>query len=219
MESHLPLFQNRADAGRKLASALASYSGLPQHLVIGLPRGGVIVAKEVALALHLPLDFISVRKIGAPQFPELALGAIAGDVVYWNEPLIASVGVSKVELQQIIEREKQEMARRKRLYRGERKSHLLKNQTILLVDDGIATGATLHASILYLRKQNVRSIVIAAPVAAEESLANFEKEVDRVVCLLAPPAFVSVSQFYVEFLAVSDEEVCSALKFASPKGS
>ncbi len=212
------MFLDRFDAGQKLAAALSSYSRLPNHLIVALPRGGVVIAQEVSLALHLPLDFISVRKIGAPQSPELAIGAIAGDVVYLNQPIIEMVGASEIEINQIIERERQEAARRELLYRGTKKPHPLKNQTVILVDDGIATGATLYASVLYLRQQDVRSIIIAVPVAAPSSLAFFEKEVDQVVCLLAPPAFSSVSQFYSEFSAVSDEEVCNILKSISPKG-
>lgn len=213
------MFINRLDAGQKLAAALISYAGLPNHLVVALPRGGVIVAKEIALALRLPLEFISVRKIGAPQSPELAVGAIVGDIVYLNRPMIETIGASDAEVRHTIELEKREAARREQLYRGGRRPHPFKNQTVLLVDDGIATGATLHASILYLRKQNVRSIIIAVPVAAPASLDPFKKEVDRIVCLLAPPTFFSVSQFYSEFPPVSDEEVCNALKSASPRAS
>ncbi len=211
------VFENRSDAGRKLAAALMEYSGLRDHVVVGLARGGVIVAKEIAMALNLPLEFISVRKIGAPYAPELALGAIAGDVVYLNRSLMERAGASEKELEHFIELEKREAARREEVYRGERKPYPLKKQTVILVDDGIATGATLQASVLYLRKQNVRSIIVAVPVATASAVADFQKEVDRVVCLLAPPIFLGVSQFYLEFLPVSDEEVCNALKSTFPK--
>lgn len=217
MEGRLQIFENRVDAGRKLADALAAYSGHRDHIVIGLPRGGIIVAKEIAQALRLPLEFISVRKIGAPHSPELALGAIAEDVVYLNRPLIGQVGASEAELERIIEMEKQEAARREEMYREGRKPSLLENQTVILVDDGIATGATLHAAVLYLRKQNVRSIIIAVPVATASSAAYFQKEADGVVCLLAPSTFLGVSQFYLEFSQVTDEQVCKALKSVSPK--
>jgi putative phosphoribosyl transferase len=206
-------FANRIDAGQKLAAALSSYAKRSDHVVVGLARGGVSVAKEVADALKLPLDFISVRKLGVPRFPELAMGAVAGDVVYLDQETVEMAGVTETTVTRIVESEKQEVARREKLYRGIRKPRPLSNQTILLVDDGIATGATLHASILYLRKQHVRSIIVAVPVAAPASLARFQQEADKVVCLSAPASFFGVSQFYSEFFPVADEEVCNALKY------
>jgi putative phosphoribosyl transferase len=209
------MFANRVEAGKQLAAALGAYSSLKDHLVVGLPRGGLIVAREVALALHLPLDFIAVRKIGMPRFPEVAMGALVGDVVYLTEPQ----SVADIEVQHVIEQEKREAARREKAYREGREPHLLHGQTVLLVDDGIATGATLHASIIYLKQQHVKTIILAVPVASAASLARLAKEVDQVVCLLAPSIFLGVGQFYLKFSPVSDEEVCSALKSVPPQAS
>jgi predicted phosphoribosyltransferase len=218
-QEFIGFFENRIDAGRKLGVALASFARKSAHLVVGLPRGGVIVAKEVAFYLELPMDILVARKIGAPISPELAMGALAGDVVYLDEETVEMVGATKAEVAAIIEQEKREAARRERVYRAGRKPPVFKDLTILLVDDGIATGATLRASIDFLKKQQVSSIVVAVPVAPPHIIERIAREVTQVVCLATPSNFFGVSQFYNDFTPVTDEEVCNALKSQFPKGS
>jgi putative phosphoribosyl transferase len=211
------VFKNRVDAGRRLAKALSSYAGLPHHLVIGLPRGGVIVAKEVADILNLPLEIVIVRKIGASTNPEFALGALAGEEIFLDENTIQMLGIDREEVERIIWSEKKEVARREFLYRKDRKAPSFQDQTVLLIDDGIATGATLHASIAFLRKQKVRSIILAVPVAPQEALKQFKELVEGVFCLNTPSNFSAVGEFYLDFTPVTDEEVCKALKSQSQK--
>lgn len=206
------LFENRIDAGQKLAAALTAYMRLPKHLVIGLPRGGVIVAKQIATALHLPLDIVVARKIGAPFNPELAVGALAGDQIFLNEALIHSMGINKEDLEQIIAAEKREAERRESLYRKGRSLCVFQDHTILLIDDGLATGATVQAAIEFLKEKKARAIVLAVPVSHPETLQRLGSQVDRIVCLATPTDFFAVGQFYSDFTPVLDEEVCSALK-------
>ncbi len=206
------IFRNRKEAGQQLGAALIEYAERPAHLVVGLARGGIIVAQQVALSLKLPLEVLVARKIGAPFQPEFAIGAIAGDVILLDPDTVKRVGVAEKDLAAIIEREKKEWLRREKLYRNGREKVPFHNRTILLIDDGIATGLTVRASVQYLKKCGVKSIVLAVPVASPESLGEMRKEVDRLVCLFTPDSFMSVGQFYREFEQVTDEEVCSALK-------
>lgn len=201
-------FNNRIDAGRELAAKLLEYSNLPDHLVVGLARGGVIVAGEVASELHLPLEFISVRKIGSPSNPEFAMGALVNDVVFIND----MTGASNEEIASIIAKEKKESLRREYLYGAGHKTYSFQDQTILLVDDGIATGASLHTSIKFLKQKKVRSIIVAVPVAPPEAVKRFEREVDRIICLSTPADFYAVGQYYADFTPVTDEDVCNTLK-------
>lgn len=207
------IFKDRVDAGHQLARALSSYAGLPNHLVVGLPRGGVVVARQVALALKLPLEIIVARKIGSPFNPEFAIGALAGDEIYLDRDVIARIGATKEQIDQRIREEKKEALRRERIYRVNRKPLSFLNQTILLIDDGIATGSTLRVSIAYLKQMKVSGIVVAVPVAPAEIIDSLKQEVDAVICLSSPFDFFSVGQFYLDFTPVTDEAVCNALKF------
>ncbi len=206
-------FRDRVDSGKQLAQKLLAYQDHPDAIVLGLPRGGVITAYEVAQALHLPLDIVVPRKIGAPLNPELAVGAVTqeGDVM-WNEQLMKSLHLSPDELTDIIAREKKESARRLTAYRGGRKPLDLKDKVVILVDDGIATGATMRASIASVRARGAQKIVVATPVAPVDALKKIEKEADEIVCVLMPKIFLGISAFYDEFAQTSDEEVVALMQ-------
>lgn len=205
------MFKNRQDAGKKLAERLLSYKKLADHIVVGLARGGVVVAKEVSLALDLPLEVLTPRKIGAPSNSEFAIGAIQGDEVLLDDHSIAMLGASREEIQRIIQEETKEMRRREVLYRKGRKAYDFRGKTVILVDDGIATGMTLRACIRFLNKSKCRSIVIGTPVALPDTVAELQQEVDRVVCVLMPDNLFGISQFYEEFGQVEDKEICRLL--------
>ena len=204
----MALFKNRSDAGRKLAAKVTSAGYGPDALVLGLPRGGVPVAFEVAEALGAPLDVFIVRKLGVPGREELALGAIAsGGVRVLNEDIINSLSVSKKDIEHVAEREGLELERRERLYRGERSFPDLEGRTVILVDDGLATGASMRAAVAALRQRELAHIVVAVPVAAPEVCAEFRREVDDVICLETPQPFYGVGMWYGAFPQTSDEEV------------
>ncbi len=205
--------QDRRSAGRELAKALQGYGGRDDLLVLALPRGGVPVASEVARALEAPLDLLVVRKLGLPKYPELAMGAIAGGgVQVMNEQLVNYAGVSEEEVAAVVERERRELERRERAYRGDRPRPDIKGRCVILVDDGLATGATMSAAIEAVRRQGAKRIVVAVPVAPPEFLADLEPQVDDVVCPLQPQPFMSVGQWYRDFHQVSDAEVRGALE-------
>ena len=205
-------FIDRADAGRKLASLLGKYKDMQDAIVIGLPRGGVVNAYEVAKELNLPLDIIVVRKIGAPMQPELAVGAISqeGDVLL-DHAIMNMVGVKEQDLQIIIEDEKQEAQRRLEVYRHDRSPLDLKNKIVILVDDGLATGATMRAAILSARSMGAQKVVVAIPVSPKDTLVKIEQEADEVICLYVPELFWGVGGFYDSFLQTQDEEVIDLL--------
>lgn len=205
------MFKNRREAGKQLAEKLLSYKQLPNHVVVGLARGGVVVAKEVASALELPLEILAPRKIGSPMNPEFAIGAIQGNEVLLDSHLVETLEISKEEIQKIIQRETKEMRRRESLYRKGRKAYDFKGKTIVLIDDGIATGMTIRACIQFLLNNQCKSIVIGTPVAHPTIVARLEKEVDRVVCVLILNDLQGISQVYEEFEQVGDEEVCRLL--------
>lgn len=206
------VFQNRFDAGERLAKALQSYRHDPNTLILALPRGGVPVAYSISKALALPLDILVVRKLGAPFQEELALGAItSGDVIFFNEDILADSAVSETELNRIISAEKAELSRREKKYRQDRAFPVVDQKNIILVDDGLATGATMHTAIIALRKLSVKKIIMAVPVAPRETLAHFAKLVDEVVCLHPTDVFYGVGAFYEDFSQTSDEEVISLL--------
>jgi len=209
-------FQDRTDAGMQLAEKLQAYKGQKDALVIGLARGGVVTAAPIAKALHLPLNVLVVRKIGAPGNPELAIGAITqnGDGV-WNEHLIASLGVSKQYIQQEVAKEMALAKKRVALYHKNCPLIDVKGKTVLLVDDGIATGASMRAAIQSLRASSVKKIVLAIPVAAPDSLYEIQKTVDETVCLYHPPFFAAVGQFYRVFDQTSEEEIISILSYTN----
>ncbi len=209
-------FQNRTHAGKLLSERLASYAGRPDLLVLALPRGGVPVALEIARALHAPLDVWVVRKLGAPQQPELAIGAVApGDVEILDTGLIARLGIPAEELQHIVARERAELDRRLAAYRGNRPPIQVRGKTILLVDDGLATGASMHAAIASLRPLEPARIVVAVPVSDPSVCQRLASYADELVCLHFPPRLDAVGQWYEDFSQTTDEEVHDLLDGAS----
>jgi len=209
-------FANRQEAGRMLAERLSSYRGRRDVVVLGLARGGVPVAFEVAKALGAPLDVFILRKLGVPGHEELAFGAIAtGGVHVLEAQTIDAVGLSAGQMQRAIAAAQQEMERRERLYRKNRAPVEVKGKTAILIDDGIATGSSIRAGIAALRKMEAARIVIAVPVAPRVTCLRLEKEADEVVCLHAPEAFYAVGAFYADFSEVSDAEVEDLLREAS----
>jgi putative phosphoribosyl transferase len=205
-------FRNRADAGRELAGLLTKYAGRSDVIVLGLPRGGVPVAAEVARALGAPLDVFLVRKLGVPGHSEFAMGAIAqGGVSVLNEDVVRSLGIPPALIDQIKARERLELERRDRLYRGARQPPALRNKTVILIDDGLATGSTVEAAIMALRLLGPASIVVAAPVGARESCHRIGRIADEIVCASMPDPFNAVGLWYDDFTETSDEEVNALL--------
>jgi putative phosphoribosyl transferase len=201
-------FLDRRDAGRQLAAKLAGYARDPGVLVLGLPRGGVPVAFEVARALHAPLDVFVVRKLGVPGHRELAMGAIAsGGLRVLNMGVIEALGISPAAVESVADRELLEVERQQRTYRGNRPLPELSGRTIIIVDDGLATGSTMRAALAALRLSNPARIIVAAPVAAAQTARELRREADEVVCVSAPLDFHSVSTWYGDFSQTSDEEV------------
>ena len=204
-------FRDRRDAGRRLAAALAAGSEGPEPLVLALPRGGVPVAFEVARELGAPLDVFVVRKLGAPGREELALGAIAPGVRYLNEDLMRHLGVDGHELEAVVERERRELERRERLDRGDRPTPEVRGRHVVLVDDGLATGATMRAAVEAVRRLAPGRVTVAVPVGAPEACAALEAVADRVVCLLVPPDLRAVGLWYEDFGQTGDDEVRALL--------
>lgn len=202
-------FRDRFDAGRLLAQQLKpNYDQGKDVIVLGLPRGGVPIASEIAKALHAPLDICIVRKLGVPENREVAMGAIAsGGIMILNEDLIQSLNISQPELEEVIVREWQELERRERLYRGDRSMPNLHNHTVILVDDGMATGSTLKAALSVIKQQQPKEIVVAVPVAPPDVCDELKQEVDAVVCLLTPKYLYSISLWYTDFSPTSDQQV------------
>jgi putative phosphoribosyl transferase len=207
-----PQYKDRTDAGRQLAERLEAYRDRKDVLVLGLPRGGVPVAYEVAKALNVPLDVYLVRKLGAPGQEELAMGAIAtGGVMLLNHDVIRELGITDEMTRAISMREWQELARREGLYRGARPLPEVVGKTVILVDDGLATGFTMRAAIAALKKQGPAHIVVAVPVAAAQTVEELATEVDEVVCLYTPNLFYAVGLWYGDFRPVTDEQVHALL--------
>ena len=204
------LFQNRADAGLKLAEKLGKYAESENTMIIALPRGGVVVGYEVARALNLPLDIVVPRKIGAPGNPEFAIGAIteSGEMIL-NEEVF---GISESYLKSEAEKERAEAERRLKLYRGTRPPLDLKNKTVILVDDGLATGLTMRAAIASVKKMKAKKIIVAVPVTPPDAVELIKKEADEIIYLKAPLLFGAVGAFYKEFGQTTDEEVIELLK-------
>jgi predicted phosphoribosyltransferase len=212
-------FRDRVDAGRQLAARLSEYGGRSDVLILALPRGGVPVAFEVASRLGVPLDVFLVRKLGAPGQPELAMGAIAaGGVEVLNDDLIRDLGIPHALVQQTAVRERLELDRRDRLYREARRPPIVDGRTVILVDDGLATGATMQAATIALRKMAPVGIVVAVPVGAPETCERIGGIADRVVCVLMPDPFAAVGLWYEEFGQTSDEEVRRLLAAAWANG-
>ena len=202
------MFRDRRHAGELLAGLLAGYRGHGKAVLLALPRGGVPVAAAVAQALALPLDVFLVHKIGAPSEPELAVGAVAADgLVVLDERVIGIMQISRTALESGIARERAEFVRRERLYRGARLPPALEGLTAILVDDGLATGYTMLAAVRAVRQQRPARIVVAVPVALQETLDRLRPEADEVVCVYTPSRLEAVGQFYEDFGQVSDEQV------------
>jgi len=208
-------FLDRRDAGRQLAAKLSGYAGDLGVLVLGLPRGGVPVAYEVARALHAPLDVFVVRKLGVPGHRELAMGAIAsGGLRVLNADVTDSMRISPAEVESVAAREWLELERQQRAYRGNAPLPEVAGRTIIVVDDGLATGSTMRAAVRALRQGGPKRIIIAAPVAASETARSLREEAD-VVCLSTPAEFHAVSTWYQDFSQTSDEEVRQLIESAS----
>jgi putative phosphoribosyl transferase len=212
------LFKDRRDAGKQLVPPLSKYKDHKDVIVLGLARGGMVTASEVASGLHVPLNVIVVRKIGAPGNEELALGAIVehGEGLI-NEELVGILGVSHDYLKKEVERQKKILKERLALYRGKSPAPDLKDKTVILVDDGIATGASMRVAIKSMREAGAKKIVLAVPVAAPDSLRKIAKEVDESVCLYSPVFFEAVGGFYREFDQTSDDEVIQLLSYSSQR--
>lgn len=208
-------FRDRPEAGQLLATKLAAYADRPDVLVLALPRGGVPVAFEVARALHAPLDVIIVRKLGVPGQAELAMGAIAsGGVCVLNDDVVQMLGIPEKLIHEVATHEQQEVKRRERLYRGDRPASEVRGRTVILVDDGMATGATMRAAVAALKQQQPARIIIAVPVAASATCEEFAAEVDELVCIMRPEDFFAVGFWYENFAQTTDEQVCDLLEQA-----
>jgi len=202
------IFQDRPQAGRVLASSLAKYARQPDTIVLALPRGGVPVAYEIGKELELPMDVFIVRKLGVPGHEELAMGAIAsGGIRYINEDVAIQLGIDDQVIDAVSRREEKEIERRERLYRGGRPPLDVKDKTVILVDDGLATGSTMLAAIAALRQRGLKRIVVAVPAAAPETCARIAGEVDETVCAMTPEPFIAVGQWYESFAQTTDDEV------------
>lgn len=206
------LFKDRYEAGNKLAEMLEKYRGQSQTVVVGLARGGVVVAHALAKALNLPLDVVVIRKIGAPLQEELAVGAIDEEGHgFFNDGIIQALNISPAYLQEEIEKQKKLAQQRAALYRQGGKKTDVKGKTVIVVDDGIATGASIKAALYALKQKGVKKIILAVPVAPPETLKSLAKAVDETICLYTPAVFMAVGQFYRKFDQTSDEEVIKLL--------
>jgi putative phosphoribosyl transferase len=210
-----PLFKNRVEAGRRLAAALAGYAGRSDLVVLALPRGGVPVAYEIARALGAPLDVFVVRKLGVPGRPELAMGAIAsGGVRVLNHSLIEALGISPAVVETVAAQERREMERRERAYRQHRPPLDVRGRWAILVDDGLATGATMRAAAVALRELGPARTVVAVPAAAREACEELRRHVDEILCAETPEPFVAVGVWYEDFTQTTDDEVRALLEQA-----
>ena len=210
------LFQDRFEAGRFLASKLTQFANRPDVVVLALPRGGVPVGFEVAKALNAPLDVFVVRKLGLPGQPELAMGAIAsGGVRVLNEDVVRALGIPDQLIDAVAAKEQSEVERREREYRDGRPPIDVRGRTVILVDDGLATGSSMRVAAAALRQKQPAQIVVAVPVASPATCAEFQSEVDKVICAVTPEPFWAVGQWYRDFSQTSDEEVRDLLRRAA----
>jgi putative phosphoribosyl transferase len=215
MSMELVQFQDRAEAGRVLANRLTKYAGSPDVVVLALPRGGVPVGFQVARSLQAPLDVLSVRKLGVPGREELAMGAIASDgtrVV--NRRVVRELGIAEDKLQAVAAAEQQELERRERTYRDQRPPPELTGKMVIVVDDGLATGATMRAAVAAIRRRQPARVVVAVPVAAAPTCQALEQAADEVICASKPALFVAVGQAYRNFAQTTDAEVRALLDAA-----
>jgi predicted phosphoribosyltransferase len=209
-------FHDRTEAGRALAARLKAFVGRPDVLVLALPRGGVPVAYEVARALQAPLDIFIVRKLGVPRHEELAMGALAsGGVRVLNDEVVHDLGIPEAVIDAVTAQAQQELERRERLYRGERPPPDARGRTVILVDDGLATGSTMRAAVAALRRLGPARIIVAVPVGAAETCAALREEADAVLCQQTPEPFYAVGAWYQDFTQTTDEEVRDLLARAA----
>lgn len=205
-------FRDRTEAGQQLAQQLKTYANRADSLVLALPRGGVPIAYEIAQALNLPLDLCLVRKLGKPGYEENAIGAIAADGVrVLHYRAIRWLGISQQVLEQITTQEQQELRRRDRVYRGDRPKVAVYDRIVILVDDGLATGATMRAAVMWVRSQQPKLVVIAVPIASKAAYQALKAQVDRLVCLYLPHQLYAIGRWYKNFAQVTDEQVCGLL--------
>jgi putative phosphoribosyl transferase len=208
----MSFFNDRVDAGRKLAKRLTEYANRPDVLLLALPRGGVPVAFEVAKELNVNMDVFIVRKLGVPGNEELAMGAIASDNIrVLNEDVIGAFQIPPKLIDEIADNEFRELERRERLYRGNRPKPKISGSTIILIDDGLATGATMRAAVMAVKTKNPAKIVIAVPTAAPDTCSAFGNEVDEIICVATPEPFYGVGAWYEDFSQTTDKEVCELL--------
>ena len=206
-------FEDRIDAGQQLAEALKKYQDEQGVLILALPRGGVPVAYEIASILHLPMTVFIVRKLGVPGHEELAMGALAEEnICIMSDGLVKQLGISDEQVRFVVEKEKEELKRRIQYYRQAQALPSFLKKTIILVDDGIATGSTMKAAIIAIRTCQPKEIILAVPVASQDSLSELSRLVDKVVCLMSPEPFYSVGQWYEAFPQTSDEDVIALLE-------
>jgi predicted phosphoribosyltransferase len=209
-------FTDRHHAGKALAERLKEYAGRNDVVVLALPRGGVPVAYEVACTLHAPLDVFVVRKLGVPGHEELAMGAIAsGDVRVLNQDVLQWYRLSDADLDAVTRHEKGELERRERLYRGSRPLTPIEGRTVILIDDGLATGSTMRAAVEAVRRLNPTRIVVAVPVGAQDTCDQLRQIADDAICLMTPASFSAVGQWYLDFSQTTDEEVSRLLASAA----
>lgn len=209
---NIGMFENREEAGRRLAKLLDRYRR-QNPLILALPRGGVVVGYEVATAFNAPLDILVSRKIGAPYNKEFGIGAISeGNVVVLNDPIIKQLGISKKILENLIDAEREELKRRSHLYRRNRPMIHVYNKTVIIVDDGLATGVTAEAAIKSVKKLKPKQIVFAAPVCSEQTAKALKEQTESVVCVTTPYDLSAIGNYYRDFPQVSDEEVLEIMK-------
>jgi putative phosphoribosyl transferase len=215
METTFTGFADRAEGGHRLAETLRQYRGKPNTMVVGLPRGGVVTAAAIAGDLDLPLDVLIVRKLGTPGHEELAMGAIGpGGVRVLNDDVVASLGIGRGRIEAETKREEVELARRERLYRTNQAPLNFAGKTVIVVDDGLATGSTMAAAIAVIRQHKPARIVLAVPVAPVDTLEGFRAVVDELVYLESPEPFMAVGYWYFDFAQVEDAEVIAILENA-----
>jgi predicted phosphoribosyltransferase len=212
----MSFFNDRTDAGRRLAKRLSEYANRPDVLILALPRGGVPVAFEVAKALNVKMDVFIVRKLGVPGNEELAMGAIASDNIrVLNEDIVRSFQIPQRVIDEVAADELRELERREHLYRGNRPKPNISGSTVILIDDGLATGATMRAAVAAVKTKNPAKVVIAVPTAAPDTCSAFGKEVDEVICVATPEPFYGVGAWYEDFSQTTDKEVCDLLDRAA----
>jgi putative phosphoribosyl transferase len=211
-------FENRSHAGQLLAHQLREYINRPEVVVLALPRGGVLVAYEIAKVLNAPLDIMVVRKLGVPGQEELAMGAIAsGGIRVLNMPIVRALHLSEEVITGVVATEEQELIRREELYRSKLPPLEVQGRTVILVDDGLATGTSMRVAVAALRQRHPAKLIIAVPVAPLETWLDFENVADQIVCLLTPESFFGIGEWYHDFRQTSDAEVCALLKQAAKR--